>query len=88
VQPVGLEIGRIVTSTAGRDKGQIFVVVGRLDHRYVLVSDGEKRPLDRPKKKNVRHLQVHQARMAELSNRDIRSILGKYQRQAQNEPRW
>ncbi len=85
MQPVSLEIGRIVTSRAGRDEGQSFVVVGRLDRKHVLVSDGEKRPLERPKKKNVRHLRVHQARADELSNQDIRLILGKYQRRAPEE---
>ena len=85
MQSVGLEIGRIVTSTAGRDEGQAFVVVGRLDRKHVLVSDGNRRPLERPKKKNVRHLKVHQARAADLSNQDIRLILDKYQRRAQGE---
>jgi len=51
-----MEIGTIVLSTAGRDKGCLLCVVGEEDGR-VLVCDGGERPLERPKKKNHRHIQ-------------------------------
>lgn len=34
-----------------------MVVLGAIDERFVLVADGELRKAQRPKKKNVRHLQ-------------------------------
>lgn len=48
--------GAIVRSTAGRDRGALYVVVGHEGDRYVLVADGRARPVRRPKKKNARHL--------------------------------
>ena len=48
-------IGQIVCSKRGRDKGYFLVVVEETEN-YVLVCDGKERPLDRPKKKNVKHL--------------------------------
>lgn len=48
-------VGQIVCSKRGRDKGYFLVVVEETEN-YVLVCDGKERPLDRPKKKNVKHL--------------------------------
>ena len=48
-------VGRVVCSTAGRDKGKFLVVVGFSDE-YPLVADGKERPLKRPKLKNPKHL--------------------------------
>ena len=48
-------IGQIVCSKRGRDKGYFLVVVEETEN-YVSVCDGKERPLDRPKKKNVKHL--------------------------------
>ncbi len=52
-------LGRVVTSRAGRDRGDRYVVIGTLGEDMVLVADGEKRGVDRPKKKNVKHLILH-----------------------------
>jgi len=52
-------LGRVVTSRAGRDRGHRYVVVGAVGPDMVLVVDGERRGVDRPKKKNVKHLTVH-----------------------------
>ena len=51
-----LEIGQFVKSRAGRDKGKILVVTGVIDEKHVLVSDGDLRKLNKPKKKKVIHL--------------------------------
>ncbi|MHB0884629.1 MAG: KOW domain-containing RNA-binding protein [Bacillota bacterium] len=56
----GLECGRIVSSKAGRDQGRKFVILKVLDDRTVLVADGDLRKVASPKRKNVRHLVVHQ----------------------------
>ena len=52
-----LEIGQIVRSKAGRDKGQVLVVYDYFDESHVLVVDGKRRRLDSPKKKKEKHLQ-------------------------------
>lgn len=65
--------GQLVTSLAGRDKGQPFFVIEVLDDRYVTVADGEKRSGRNPKRKNVRHLQPHRWVHRELADRLSRS---------------
>ena len=54
-------VGRVVTSKAGRDRGDRYIVIGTLGNDTVLVADGERRGWGRPKKKNVKHLVVHDA---------------------------
>jgi len=50
------EEGRVVVSTQGHDRGRRFLVIGIVDERYVLIADGNTRKLDRPKKKQAKHL--------------------------------
>ena len=49
-------IGRVVLSRAGRDKGRAFIVTGVADDGRIYVADGGLRPLEKPKKKNLRHV--------------------------------
>lgn len=49
-------IGRVAFSKAGRDKGKIFIVVGVINEDFVLIADGDLRPVERPKKKRLKHL--------------------------------
>ncbi|MFV8829682.1 RNA-binding protein [Alkalihalobacterium sp. APHAB7] len=51
-------IGQIVEVIRGRDRERFCVVVGIIDHRYVLIADGDYRKYDKAKKKNVQHLKV------------------------------
>jgi len=51
--------GQLVMSRAGRDLGQIFVVLAVEDGHFARVADGRARPVTRPKRKNMRHLQAH-----------------------------
>jgi len=55
-------LGSVVQSLAGRDRKRVFVIVGvPEDHRedgYVLVANGRLHPLEKPKRKNLRHLRV------------------------------
>lgn len=50
------EIGRVVCSRAGRDRGRFFVIVGVLDGDHVAVADGSLRKVDHPKRKKLKHL--------------------------------
>jgi ribosomal protein L14E/L6E/L27E len=65
----GLSVGQLVRSIAGRDAGTYFLVVGVKDSRHVMVADGRLRHISRPKKKNVRHLEVLSARVDEAEAR-------------------
>ena len=49
-------LGQIVASEKGRDKGQLYVVVGYGNPPFILVADGVFRKAAKPKKKNVRHV--------------------------------
>ena len=53
-----VEVGRIVRSTAGRDKGRYFVIMDIIDEQYVHIADGDLRSKDRPKKKKLRHVKL------------------------------
>lgn len=75
-------VGKIVCSTAGRDKGRFMVITG-VNGNFPLVCDGKERPLERPKLKNPKHLQFTNLtlepeqfktnRMLRSSLRDIRN---------------
>lgn len=54
----GTMIGRIVLSTAGRDKDKYFLVIHEIDQNYVSIADGRLRHVNRPKKKKIRHLRM------------------------------
>ena len=47
------EIGNICYSTAGRDKGKLFVIIDIPDDKHVLIADGELRRTASPKLKNL-----------------------------------
>ena len=51
-------IGKVVLSKAGRDKNHLYIVVRQIDNDYVLVADGNIRTINKPKKKNVKHIEV------------------------------
>lgn len=72
-----LKRGSVVVSSAGRDKGT-FLAVLRLEPGGVWIADGRRRPLERPKRKNPRHVAetpftAEEASMA--TNRELRRTL-------------
>ena len=70
-------VGQIVCSRSGRDKGYFMVIVSE-DDRYVYVCDGKERPLERPKRKNAKHLSVTNTVLPEESfktNKTLRKEL-------------
>ncbi len=50
-------IGRLVLSTQGRDKGKIYVIIGMCENGFLLVADGNQRVVERPKRKNPKHVE-------------------------------
>ncbi|MDR7522150.1 MAG: KOW domain-containing RNA-binding protein [Armatimonadota bacterium] len=78
-------VGMVVTSRAGRDAGDRYVVVGAAGHDMVLVADGRRRQVSRPKRKNIKHLVVHgpaghlAGRLRDgqaVTDEELRAILG------------
>ena len=45
----------IVMSTAGRDQGKLFYVIGT-EGVYVLLANGKDRKMERPKRKKIKHV--------------------------------
>lgn len=73
--------GRVARSLAGRDKGQLLLVIGLQGNR-ALVCDGKERPLNRPKPKNPRHLETTPFTLpdeAARSDKALRRALGSIQ---------
>ncbi|HEY4544087.1 MAG TPA: KOW domain-containing RNA-binding protein [Tissierellaceae bacterium] len=54
-----VEIGQVVKSKSGRDKGRIFLVYEVIGNGYVNIVDGDLRKLDKPKKKKIKHLSIY-----------------------------
>ena len=49
-------ISDVVTSTAGRDQGKLFYVIGT-DPVYLTLANGKDRTLEKPKRKKRKHIQ-------------------------------
>ena len=52
-----MEKGCVVKATAGKENGQIFVVVN-LDDKYAYLSDGKRLKASKPKKKSFKHIKL------------------------------
>ncbi len=60
-----MNIGDVVVSLKGHDRGRIYVVTG-IEDDSVLLCDGKRKLLSNPKKKNIKHLK-ETGKCAELS---------------------
>lgn len=47
--------GLVVRAKSGRDKNGFFVVIS-CDSEYAYIADGKTRRIEKPKKKNIKHL--------------------------------
>ena len=47
--------GQVVRAIAGKEQGGFYLVIA-LEDSFVLLADGKHRPLERPKRKNLRHI--------------------------------
>ena len=85
------QTGQIVRITQGRDQNKVAVIIEIIDDRFVLIADGDKRKYDRPKKKNINHLELtpfisEEVRESLLetgrvSNGKLRFAVAKYERE-------
>lgn len=80
--------GQIVKVLRGNDPDNYAVVIGIVDSRFILLADGNKRKFDRPKKKNIIHLQLQEEISSEVAaslqetgrvtNAKLRYAIGKF----------
>ena len=74
-----LERGNVIRSLAGRDKGKLLAVM-QVSEKLVTVCDGKERPVDRPKSKNIRHIEYVGASIKEdelATNRMLKKALAR-----------
>lgn len=75
-----IERGSLVYSIAGRDKGNLFLVLKR-DGEFVYLADGNTRKVENPKKKKLKHVNKTNTLLEldfdNISNSDIRKSLSK-----------
>ena len=77
------EAGMLAWSRAGHDKDTLYVIV-KTEGEYVYLSDGRLKPVDHPKKKKIRHIQIVRQIPEELlglnivtiKNEEIRKVTG------------
>ncbi|MDF9407563.1 MAG: hypothetical protein A4E52_00679 [Pelotomaculum sp. PtaB.Bin013] len=65
-----LQVGCLVSSTKGRDRGRFYLVIGceNLSSR-VRLADGEGRKVENPKFKNIKHLNIYEVIAGEVSSK-------------------
>ena len=63
-----IQIGQIVCSTQGRDKGAYYIVL-TANSNCCFVVDGEYKKLSTPKKKNISHLRATPVIITELAQK-------------------
>ena len=73
------EQGRVVLCIAGKEKGSFYVVTGS-EAGFVFLADGKHRTLDKPKRKNIRHIRLTDTvwEIAGLTDRMLRRQLSEY----------
>ena len=76
-----ITVGSVVISKAGHDKGEFFLTVA-LDGDTAYVSDGKLRKIEKPKKKNIKHLQGTNYVTDKVfeENYQVRGILAEYRK--------
>lgn len=67
------ERGMMAWSMAGHDRGKLYVIV-RADEEYAWLCDGRLRPLENPKKKKWKHIQVMKQIPEDLKASDWKSM--------------
>ena len=67
------EAGMLAWSRAGHDKDTLYVIV-KTEGEYVYLSDGRLKPVDHPKKKKIRHIQIVRQIPEELLGLNIKTI--------------
>ncbi len=59
VQERNFVVGQLAVSKRGRDRGEPYLVLEIIDEAFVYLVNGDRRRIENPKRKNVRHLQFY-----------------------------
>lgn len=77
---MNIKIGSIVKACAGREKDR-YMIVSQLHDGFVELCDGKERRLEKPKRKNIKHISpTHEnVNMEKLTNKELRKILSEFE---------
>ncbi len=85
--------GMFAISKAGHDRGKLYIIINE-EEEYVYLSDGRLKPIDAPKKKKKKHIQIvkktdEQIRLAieknnQIRNEEIKRAIKEYGAQAES----
>ena len=77
-----IQLSDVVVSTAGRDQGDWFYVIGE-EPNFLMLANGKDRTLDKPKRKKRKHVQKvlrSETRVAEKLKRGDKVLNGELRR--------
>jgi len=71
--------GSVVKSIAGHDKNSHYVAI-KVDNEYVYIADGKERKLEKPKRKNIKHISMTTTvfNLDEVTNKKLRKLLAEF----------
>lgn len=80
--------GMFATSKAGHDKGKLYIII-KEEEEYVYLTDGRLKPVDAPKKKKKKHIQIIKRtdpsihiiieEKREISNEEVKRAIKEYE---------
>lgn len=83
-----VKAGMFARSKAGHDKGKLYIIM-KTEGEYAYLTDGRIRPLGKPKKKKIRHIQPEYRSSCEqepekMSDDDIKRAIRLKEREDKN----
>ena len=55
MQKIKLNTGSLVKSLCGREYSELFIIL-KIENGFAYLTNGKSRPIENPKKKNIKHL--------------------------------
>ena len=75
--------GSVVKALAGRDQDRLFVAVA-VEDRCVFIADGKERKLEKPKRKNIKHISPtgKAVDMTDMTDKKLRKLVSAFTTQS------
>ena len=74
-------VGYLARSIAGHDKGNLYIIIEETD-QYLFLANGEEKTLEKPKRKNRKHVALIKIKNPVSSNEAIKHSIREYRRNA------
>ena len=74
-------VGYLARSIAGHDKGNLYIIIEETD-QYLFLANGEEKTLEKPKRKNRKHVALIKIKNPVTSNEAIKHSIREYRRNA------